>query len=393
MPAASATSSPRDLLPARARVVSTVRRWIEQGQLVDGDPFPSERSLADRLQVARGTVRSAFDELRDEGLMGDLNGARVVRAAGQTSSQSTLIDQSIAVATRSIGPQITDRIESPGWELFIERGALDAVFDAGLHGICLHPERLGSGEGLQRLIAGRPAGVILGRHALEHPDGPGMVAAFQEAGIPLVVYGNGINTRQLDRVYSDHAAGSAMLTEHLVKKGCRRILRVWPSFGKPPYWLVDRDRGHEKAMQAAGLEPLEPLLLDTAFAHTEGRADRFSLNQRAMAGYLLPLLSDPARRPDALMLASDGSLCWVDAAVRLFGLEPGRDIQIVGYDNYFTDLVDQGIHAATPAATVDKRNPEIGQQMVRLLIDRIEGRLGEEPQARVVEPGLVVSGG
>ena len=44
-----------------------------------------------------------------------------------------------------------------------------------------------------------------------------------------------------------------------------------------------------------------------------------------------------------------------------------------------------------PVATVDKRNHECGRQMIRLLLERIEGRLPPEPQCRVVEPELIVT--
>ncbi len=382
--------SPRNLLSARARVVSTVRSWVENGDLADGEPFPSERALADRLGVARGTVRSAMQDLRDEGLLADSGGRRVVRAGSPRSLQSTLMSHTIAVLARQVTAQVTDRIESPGWELFIERGAMDAVFEAGLHGISLNPARLCSGDGLKRLIADHPAGVILGRYAFEHEDGAAIIEALTRAGIPLAVYGNAEAAQQFDHVYSDHAAGARMLTQHLIAQGCRRILRIWPKINHKPYWLADRNRGHEQALREAGLEPVEPITPDTFLPHTRGQKDQFNINARAMVGHLFDYFRGATTRPDAIMVASDGNICWISAALKIMGLQPGKDVHIAGYDNYYPDLIDQQFEPTVPTATVDKRNPEIGREMVNLLRDRIAGKLDNEPQSRIVKPQLMI---
>ena len=42
------------------------------------------------------------------------------------------------------------------------------------------------------------------------------------------------------------------------------------------------------------------------------------------------------------------------------------------------------------AATVDKQNFEPGMEMVRLMRERIEGKLPPEPQTRVMPPQLVI---
>jgi hypothetical protein len=42
-----------------------------------------------------------------------------------------------------------------------------------------------------------------------------------------------------------------------------------------------------------------------------------------------------------------------------------------------------------PMITVDKLNWQIGQQLVRLLVDRAEGRLPDEPQWQLVPPKIL----
>ena len=48
-------------------IYRALREAILTGMLAKGNPLPSTRSLAQRWQVARGTVEAAFDRLRMEG--------------------------------------------------------------------------------------------------------------------------------------------------------------------------------------------------------------------------------------------------------------------------------------------------------------------------------------
>ena len=79
------------------------------------------------------------------------------------------------------------------------------------------------------------------------------------------------------------------------------------------------------------------------------------------------------------------------AALRLLKRQPNRDVWLAGYDNFWRETEDNRIqtHSIAPCATVDKRNQQCGAEMMRLLRQRIEGKLPPEPQLRQVEPQLV----
>jgi DNA-binding LacI/PurR family transcriptional regulator len=369
------------------RVARSVRQWIADGQLSPGDPLPSERLLAERLQVARGTVRAALEQLVSEGFISPDGRRRIVRRSTAPHPTESIVSEAICVLHRPLGPEITDRIRSTGWQHMIERGALDAVYEAGYHGVSLHPERIEIAT-LDRLVRSAPLGVVIGRYGAHEMDRDPR-EAFLEAGVPVVAYGDPPENQPFDRVLSDHESGSHALTHHLIERGCRRILRIWPAMSGEPYWIVGRNRGYDRAMREAGLAPLPALSVDAAIPHTEGRRDQFILNARAFSSYLIPYLAGE-RKIDAIMMASDGSVFAMAAAVRLFGLEPGRDVQVVGYDNYWEDCIDRDFDPYAPPATVDKKNIECGKEMVRLLVERIKGNLPDGPQIKVVQPELVV---
>lgn len=377
-------------LSARAHVVDTIRQWIADGILVEGDLLPSERVLADQLKVARGTVRTALLELQEKGVIEGSSGRRKVVSSALMPS---LVSHSIAILTREFDLNSTDRFDSSGWEVFIERGALDAVFQSGLHGLTLNHSRL-TDKGIKRLIKDRPAGIVFGRVAQEHINGPRIIAAVKKAGIPIVLYGNSELAQGFDHVYSDHAAGAEMLTKYLIGRGCKRIvsiMRIGSKYKKEPYWISDRNKGYYKAMSEAGLQPVPPVNIETPLLNnTKKFEEQFKINVHALAGSLIKILGDPNNRPDAIMLASDGFICTISAALELFGIRPGQDILIAGYDNYYSDIDEQKFYPAAPVATVDKRNTQIGRQMVELLLDRINNKLENKPQTRIVEPELIV---
>jgi DNA-binding LacI/PurR family transcriptional regulator len=116
---------------------------------------------------------------------------------------------------------------------------------------------------------------------------------------------------------------------------------------------------------------------------------QYDVGSRLAAGMLIEhiLRTDPI---DAIMTFSDGIVFSVAAGCKLLGKVPNKDIAIVGYDNYWKDCREREWAGVTPLATVDKHNRRIGEELLRLLLDRIEGRVDSTPQRRVVTPELKI---
>src|SRR5205823_7821358 len=67
--ALAAAVQARGGLPLHSRLETTLRRLIEQGQIVPGSVLPGELELASQLGVSRHTVRHALGVLTNEGLL------------------------------------------------------------------------------------------------------------------------------------------------------------------------------------------------------------------------------------------------------------------------------------------------------------------------------------
>lgn len=370
-----------------ALVIRSVQSWISHGRLRLGDIVPSERELATACGVSRGTARAALDALEKEGVI--LKAGNRRRVASSPHDEYNVMDDTIGVLT--LNPeQILMPQDSEGWERFVEVGAAEAIGKAGMHVLGVYSERI-TNEALGRLLRQPPAGLIAGGHVQESAEGLRIITQLAQAGVKIVVYGDGPKQAPYDRVCSDHELGTYELTRWLLReRGRRRILRFW---GKNdplyPYWLANRDRGYERAMAEAGIE-MVPALQIGGF---EFPGDRVSaeLETRLVAGYLLEHVRG-TRRIDAIMAITDGAVQAIAAACRLHGLEPNGDIDIVGYDNYWRQASSSQRDAFSPAATVEKHNRKMGHEMVALLRRRLAGELPPSPQRIVVPPELVIVG-
>lgn len=393
----TATESISDVvsrLPPRARVVQAVKEWIDAGRLAEGQALPSERSLAKALDVSRVTVRAAFQQLIEEGLL-DASGTKAPprvtgtargahpQAVGQPGPDG-LMRHTIAVLAE--GQPARERVFLvQGWDTFVPRQAGRTFERHGYHVLNLNARRLLEG-GLDQLLADAPAAMLAAHDAGESDAARQVLARCAAAGVPIVVCGDSPELAPYDRVEADHELGGYELTRWLLSQGRRRILRFY-RFPEPRHWLARRDVGHERALREAGLEPLPPVRTH-AIATEVGSADEFVAVVRTIAGYLVEHLVGP-HPVDAIMCATDFHACEVNAALRLFGKRPNVDVLVTGFDNTWRHDATRQFEKTPPAATWDKLNGTIGDAAAGLLLRRIAGQLSPEPQ-RLILPGELV---
>ena len=75
------TINDSDIRPVYLQIIDQVKEQIQKGYLKPGDELPSFRELAQSLRINMHTVRHAYDELRNQGILVYRLGqrARVVR--------------------------------------------------------------------------------------------------------------------------------------------------------------------------------------------------------------------------------------------------------------------------------------------------------------------------
>lgn len=371
----------------RFRALRGIKSWIESGVLPVGEALPSERALSERLDVDRTSVRWAIQALRRDGILRK-SGPRtqiVTARSNEEAIKTSVLANSFVMVHPLVG--VFGQSTTGGWAASIAWGAGHAIQAFGYDIFSINPTRVS--EYLTRLAEGRPAGLVVPQiDSMEVKTE--FFQIFKEHGVPVVIYGGDDNLTQWDRVYSDHDAGSYALTKWLLQKGCKRP-QMFFSAAPTYYWVKARRTGYERAMREAGLEPLPFIhMLAVAVQDSKDYKDTFQRQLRGCAGYLVEHLNSPTP-PDALLVDSDGQYFPLAAACRLLNKIPNKDLLIVAYDNYWREVPGRELEPSVPAASVDKLNYAMGEEMVKLIIDRRNGVLPEAPQARVLKPSLVIS--
>ena len=386
MPTKAVSSTPK----YRA-LAESLRLRIASGDLKPGDRLPSFAEMRAQQGITQPTMERAHALLERDGLIRREQGRGTFvldPAAPPAPSRSlSLMGHTVAILTADEQGASQYGHRYSGWREYITGGAVDAARDARLHALTVHPDRLDE-AGLADLVAAQPAGIAV--MEIEGMSGKllSTIETLASSGIPLALYGNPPEFAGHDRVTSDQEAGANALTRWMIAAGRRRILQVWPA-PADGYWYAERLAGYRRAMEEAGLEPLSPLLVPLHVPDYHGR-ERFEHLSRAYAGYLAGAVlgADPC---DAILASSDGDVFAIGAACRLLQRDPGRDILIAGYDNYWQESDERDWEATVPAVTIDKDNRALGAALIELLRERASSRLPDGPQHRRIAPKLVVT--
>ena len=380
------TSEPVRSRNARARTLKTLHQWIDNGTLAHGHPLPGERELAAQLEVNRNTLRAALAMLDEEGLLRSNGGRlRVIHAPASKDKKNHALEHTIAVLAPDEG-QLSPFRQGSGWAEQTTQGVLSRLRAEGLHALVLNPDRVQESD-MARIIASRPFGVILTEVFSDQQHLSEILSWLQLAQVPCAVFGDGPRFSAYDRVVSDHEAGAYSICCWLISQGRRRILPLWSS-PADGYWLTARRSGYERAMREAHLEPL-PSVVAPLTSQEFSKHENMNEMARSLCGQLVEHLSG-TEPIDAIMLASDGLTRVTQQALHLFNRQLGKDVLLAGYDNFWAEIQNTPYDPSVPQVTVDKCNYRIGEELVNLLVARVQGTLPDAPQRYLVKPELIV---
>lgn len=190
-------------------------------------------------------------------------------------------------------------------------------------------------------------------------------------GVPFVLVARYLSKVVTNYVVSDDALGGYLATQHLIKKGHKRILHL----GGPPSlsdaW--DRLAGYKRALLENGIA-FDQNLVKTVSTVTMNEA--YSLMNKVLSGEV---------DFTAIFCFSDYLAMGAIRAIRERGLKIPADIAVVGYDD-----VEVASLLEVPLTTIHTPKYRLGKRAVEILIDDLLGEKGETPQQLVIEPSLVV---
>lgn len=219
---------------------------------------------------------------------------------------------------------------------------------------------------ISRMLEHRVGGIILCPVSDSSKE---TVERIKQIDIPIVLAVRELEDLMCDYVGIDYAAGAHMAVNYLIQKGHRRIAFLGGT-SKSSAWK-DRRRGYCMALTRAGIEIDESLIVQSTVSRDGGTEA------------LQEVLSIP-KPPSAIFCFNDFVAHGVLQGLKVNGIEPGKDIAVVGFDN------NNEAHLYNPPlTTVSSFARLIGSQAGNLLHHRILNRSSEK-QRIILQPELVI---
>lgn len=195
------------------------------------------------------------------------------------------------------------------------------------------------------------------------------IERLNEIDTPMVLAVRELPGVNCDYVGIDYPEGARIAVDHLLGKGHKRIALLG-GIKESSTW-IERMEGYREALSRAGLEVDESLVIDSAPTR-EGGLEA-----------VLKVLENP-NPPTAIFCFSDLIAFGVMQGLMMKGITPGKDIDIVGFDNV---PVAEIYHP--PLTTISSFPRRIGKEAANLLYQQME-KIEREQQRIILNPELII---
>ncbi len=322
---------------------------------------PTLADVAERAGVSRQTVSNAVnnpDLLRSDTL------ARVLAAIDELGYSPNRAARNLRTrASHLIGMRINPAQEGTAnatMDRFVH-SLVETSREAGYHVLLFAGDHHDPVAGYNDLLRSTAVDAfVITDTYLGNPQ----AAWLQQRRAPFVAFGRPWDNPGAEHAWVDvdGAAGTDLATTHLIERGHQRI--AWIGWRKDSFIGEDRRAGWSRAMHARGLS-------------TTGLASRVE-DTIASGREASAVLLDEAH-PSAFVCASDTLAMGVLHTLRDRGMQPGRDVSVVGFD-------DSQVAQVVPPGLTSVRQPL--EQVAIEIVKALEGMLAHPP---VVGPGVMLT--
>ncbi|MGD8326489.1 MAG: LacI family DNA-binding transcriptional regulator [Sphingomonadales bacterium] len=184
-----------------------------------------------------------------------------------------------------------------------------------------------------------------------------------KAGVPFVVWGAATPGNPYCVVGTDNEKGGQLVGQHLLDRGCKSCL-----------FIGNTDHEEVKLRYKGVSDVLDPSHLE----HLHVGDFSYSSHYEAAS----KLLKDGHSLPDSIFACSDTSAMAVISALKENGIEVGKDILVVGYND-----VPSSAHFAPSISTIRQDVEKAGQALVAKIMQILAG---EEVASEKLETRLIV---
>jgi DNA-binding LacI/PurR family transcriptional regulator len=343
----------REAVPKHQQVYRALEREIRSGRWKAGERLPSEAELVGRFGTSRITVGRAMRDLQRAGL--------VDRRAG---SGTYVTRPRAASGGLSFGLLIPDLGETEIFEPICQ-GMMASPL-ARAHALLWGSVPAGSGVGggeskeerawdlCRQYIERGVSGVFFAPLELtpaKDEVNRRIADSLDEAGIPVVLLDRTVlpypERGRHDLVGIDNRRAGYVITEHLLRQGCRRLGFV--GVRNAAATVDARESGYREALYRWAL-PQEAAL-----------ARRLDPSEAAEVGAFME-----SERPDGIVCANDWTAARLMHALLGLGYRVPQDVRIVGIDD-----VDYARLLPVPLTTLRQPTREIGAAALGAMLERV----------------------
>ena len=334
--------------PKYRQILEALKTDIVSGRYQPGQKLPSETALLKRFETSRITVGRALRELQQAGL--------IKRRPGSGSYVGTGSDDASGLLFGLLFPNVADT------EIFgpIQQGMSEAPL-ASKHALLwgnLTPDPATRAhqawELCQQYIRKKVAGVFfapLERSAESDETNQRIIFALEREHIPVVLLDRCFlpypDRSRHDLAGIDHRRAGYMITEHLLKLGCRRI--AFFAYSNSASTVAARIAGYREALFVFGL-PVEPAMVQS-----------LATGDETEVAQLMERL-----QPDAIIGANDRTAGHLMHSLIHLGYRIPFDVRMVGVDD-----VEYAKLLPVPLTTVHQPCREIGTAAMGAMLERI----------------------
>ena len=321
------------------------------------------KEIAKRAKVSINTVSRA---LSNRGEISAPTREKILKIAKELNYIPNHLARGFRTAkTKILGVIITDNSD-PSFAVVL-RGIQNIAEERGYHIILYNSDGQYQKEAqaVKLLLGLRMMGLLINPTQASVED----ILELKERGVPFVLLCRRIKNVITNYVISDNEKGAYIATSYMIKRGYRQVafLNAFPNCSD----AVERLRGYQKALVENGIK-FNPRLVKWGCINSE-------------SGYrkMKDLLKED-KKVEGVFCFSDYIALGAIRALEEEGFRIPEDVGIVGYDD-----IEFTMYSRVPLTTVSASNHYLGEKAAQILIDIIEGKIGE-PQQVVIKPELVI---
>ncbi|MDP9813798.1 LacI family transcriptional regulator [Rhizobium tibeticum] len=324
------------------------------------------RDVAKLAGVSISTVSLTFS---GAGPVGEETRQRIRSAAKQVGYTASPLGRSLARGHSDLIGMVVAEVSNPFFGTIL-REVEDRALELGHMVIVSDTDAKPDRELaiLDRLSALRVAGVIYSPHGQSEE----FVQHVRSLSIPLVTIDHKLEGLEVDFVSSDNLLASAMLTEHIIRLGHKRIAHI---AGRKGLWTAEqRKLGFRNTMMAAGIEIDETLVVEGNYVGRNAYECTMRLLTRA----------DP---PTAIIAANNVMALGALQAMNDLGVPCPGEVSLASIDDVpWGEVIQPRLTMAVQPLK------EIARIAMDYLLERInvKGDTRIEPRECILTPKLVI---